>query len=677
MIGSVRNVKPIVFYAVMTCLMIPIGMIAILGTQNERPRDLFYWDALRGQQPCILALEPGSTRSKLYCVDLKQGTMTTHTIDRIFSLGSIGNFNTQVWAHHGNRGALQLIEMQGNEAPLTREIQWTEPRSLHSICVVDNHIIRQRSGQIESTDFSSGTMTDSVPCPIDDSMGMVQEHITDTKSFLVSEFSQQGSGTEKEQFLFKVTDGKLSQTTNWAELDHRMFHVASQSCIVSLLVDGTTIEVRNATSGDVVSRYSIPQTPSLSSAMISIDQTGYGKSWIHWIGDPLLYTDALTGKSLPVPVGSDLIERDIDGNRLITIRRNVKESSGWVCMIVDATTGDELSRFEMALGNYSPLSSMLGGIYMIDSNQMVSATQDCRFFTYDISTGKLIHSFDPLLWADWCSRFALLAFGLWCLVWLRVCTRLHPYGWIDYSICTGLAVAFCCFQLQYNVEAPHSLLMLSGIFGSWVLAAITWLVFGNTRLSVRVQPLILIIGSTTGIMALTTTKDQGVLAPFVVGLSILLIALPIALLPLRFLRFRFQNDLALEKDIGKTHQQRSSAFALRDVFSLTMVFALLFAVARLLPAADWSQARFWGQISMFAIAIGFPSLLAFWTAISRSSWVARWGSCMGLFIGSVILYVTITKNTVPWQPIVSAVVSTLFCFYAYRLRGWRLGRVSG
>jgi hypothetical protein len=653
--------------------MILIGTLAILGTQNERPRDLFYWNALTGQQPCILALEPGSTRSKLYCADLKKRSMTTHTIDRIFSLGSIGNFKTQVWANHGNRRVLQLIEMQGNEAPMTREIQRTEHGTWHSICVVDNHIILQRSGQIESVDFSSGSMTDSVPCPSTDSMGLVQEHITDTKSFLVSEFRQQGNGTEKEQILFKVTDGKLRQTTNWAELDHRTFQVASQSYILSLLVDGTTIEVRSAISGDVVSRYSVPQTPSLGSAMISIDQTG-GKSWIHWIGDPLLYTDALTGKSLPVPVGSDLIERDFNGNRLITIRRNVKESSGWVCMIVDATTGDELSRFEIALGNYSPLSSILGGIYMIDSSQMVSATQDCRFFTYDISTGKLIQAFDPLLWADWCRRFALLAFGLWCLVWLRVRIKLHPNGWIDFAICTVLAVAFFCYQLQYNVEAPHSLLMLSGIFGSWVLAAMSWLVFGNTRWSLRFQPFILTIGITTGIMAVTTTKDQGVLAPFVVGLSMLLIALAVAMLPLRFLRFRFLNDLALEEDIGNLQQHRWSAFALRDVFSLTMAFALLFAVARLLPAADWSQARLWGQISMFAMAIGIPSLLAFWTAIGRGSWIARWGSCMGLIIGSEVLSMTMTKHTVPWLPILSAVVPTLFCFYAYRLRGWRLGR---
>lgn len=80
---------------------------------------------------------------------------------------------------------------------------------------------------------------------------------------------------------------------------------------------------------------------------------------------------------------------------------------------------------------------------------------------------------------------------------------------------------------------------------------------------------------------------------------------------------------------------------------------------------------------MFEIAIAIPSLLAFWTTIGRSSWIARWGICMGLFIGSEILFMTMTMHTVPWLTMLFAVVPTLFCFYAYRLRGWRLGRVSG
>ncbi len=216
--------------------------------------------------------------------------------------------------------------------------------------------------------------------------------------------------------------------------------------------------------------------------------------------------------------------------------------------------------------------------------------------------------------------------------------------------------------------------MLSGIFGSWVLAAITWLVFGNIRFSLRVQPLILLMGITTGIMALTTTKDQAVLAPFVVGLSMLVIALLAVLLPLRYMQFRFQNDLTVKTDTGKTRRHRTSAVALRDVFSLTMAFALLFAVVRWLPAADWSQAFLFWEINMFAIAIAISRLLAFWTALSRASWFARWGIWAALIIGSEILSMTITKHTIPWVIILSAVVPTLFCFYAYRLRGWRLGR---
>ena len=311
---------------------------------------------------------------------------------------------------------------------------------------------------------------------------------------------------------------------------------------------------------------------------------------------------------------------------------------------------------------------------MIDKNQIVFPTQDCRFLTYEISTGNLIRVFDPLLWADWCNRLTSLAFGFWCIAWLFFCAKMHRYGWIDFAICSGIAVALCCYQLRYNTEPKDSLYMLCGNFGSWILAAVTWLVFGNLRLSLRIQPLILMIGITTGIIALTTTQDQGVLAPFVVGLSMVVVAFLVALLPLRYLRFRFQNDLTVEMEPGKTQKHRSSAFALRDVFSLTMIFALLFAVVRWLPAANWSQARLVLEISLFAIAIVISSLLAFYTAVGRDSWKKRWGIWAAIIIGSEIACMALSKQNVPWLTILSAVVPTFFCFYAYRLRGWRLGR---
>ena len=665
--------RSMVFYAVMVCLLLPICVVAILGTQNERPTRLFYWHALTGEQPFLIAFENGPTRAKLYCIDLKKGSMTTRSIRRVNSRLSVSNFNTQVWAYtfkREERRALQMVEMQSSNSAQTREIQLTVQENWESLCIVDNHIIRQRSGRLESTDFRSGTNSDSILCPITGSLRL--EHIKDTKSFLVSESRFPGNLAVKQQFLFEVTGGMLRQTSSWREIDHYQFRVAFQPYIVSLLDDGISVEVRNATSGDVVSSYLIPQVPTLATPMTSIDTMSYGKSWIHWRSDPLLYTDARTGKSLPVPAGSTLIERDLDGNRLITMSMTGKDSSGWDCVVVDGTTGEELSRFDVAPGLNCPFRHVNFGVFMTDTNQMVYATQDCRFFIYDLSSGKLIRSFDPLFWVDWNNRLAAIAYGVWCIVWLRVSAKLHPYGWADLAICSGLAVAFCFYQLQNNTDPRYSILVLCGIFGSWVLAAVTWLVFGKSRWSLRVQPLLLLIGITTGIIALATDRDRGVLAPFVVGLSLLVIAYLFALLPLRYLRLRFQNEAVSDDRLEKTIHHHSSAFALRDLFLLTMVFALLFAVARWLPAADWSQASQWLYISILVGFLAIPNLFAFWTAIGRSTWIARWGFWIIVIVGNETLSRNITMHTVPWDLTLSTVIATLFCFYAYRLRGWRL-----
>ena len=131
---------------------------------------------------------------------------------------------------------------------------------------------------------------------------------------------------------------------------HYPFRIASQSYVLSLLVDGVTIEVRSANTGDVVSRYSIPQSPLIPKTMLTIDSLSHGKSWIQWRSDPFLYTDALTGETLPVARGLMLLNRDLDGNRLITLDTNAGGSIRKSCIVLDATTGEELNRFEIAIG---------------------------------------------------------------------------------------------------------------------------------------------------------------------------------------------------------------------------------------------------------------------------------------------------------------------------------------
>ena len=59
-------------------------------------------------------------------------------------------------------------------------------------------------------------------------------------------------------------------------------------------------------------------------------------------------------------------------------------------------TGDELHRFEVSTEQNDSLREASFDAFLIEGNEMVLATQDCRFFTYDISSGDLLRTHDPL-----------------------------------------------------------------------------------------------------------------------------------------------------------------------------------------------------------------------------------------------------------------------------------------
>jgi hypothetical protein len=232
-LGSFRNVSPIVFYAVMFCLMIPIGAFAVLGTQNERPRRLIYWNDVTGDQPCILAIADGLNRAKLYCIDLKTDSMTTRPLGRIREFLSVSNFNTHVWAYDlkpDDQVVWQWMDMQSSDAVQTREVQLSNQEYYESLCVVDTYAIRLRPGKLDLDDFFSGTTLDSSPCPTPPPIRL--EHIKDTKSFLVSEPSFPSSAGTEKRFLYEIRDGKIFEIANWLEADHVQIRSTSREFIV-------------------------------------------------------------------------------------------------------------------------------------------------------------------------------------------------------------------------------------------------------------------------------------------------------------------------------------------------------------------------------------------------------------------------------------------------------------
>ncbi len=107
--------------------------------------------------------------------------------------------------------------------------------------------------------------------------------------------------------LFEVIDGQIRQLASWSDLHSLNKRIGDQSYVLSLLADGQTIEVRDASTGEVVSKYSVPQDPLLPTTMASLDIT-YLNCCLRWRVSPSLHTDILTGQTLPIPVGSELLD---------------------------------------------------------------------------------------------------------------------------------------------------------------------------------------------------------------------------------------------------------------------------------------------------------------------------------------------------------------------------------
>ena len=72
------------------------------------------------------------------------------------------------------------------------------------------------------------------------------------------------------------------------------------------------------------------------------------------------------------------------------------------------------------------------------SGHLALATFNKRVHLYDLETGNLVRTIDPFKLGFRLNCAAAIMFGLWCIMWLRLAASVHPYGWIDSSVCIGL-----------------------------------------------------------------------------------------------------------------------------------------------------------------------------------------------------------------------------------------------
>ena len=237
----------------------------------------------------------------------------------------------------------QVADLKTDDAPVLHKVDMVTHSDMatHSDMVthsdidgvmgmIENRLIRVRSDLLELFDLPSGSVVDTIPLPVQNVSSI--DSIYNSNLFLLVS-NQDPTSKMRDVHLVEVTDGRFRRIANWSDLHHLNQSIGDAHYVTSLLADGATIEVRDVRNGDVVSTYPVPQDPSLPTPLSSLDISSLQKNWLQWRAVPTLHVDVLTGKTLPIPVGSVLIQQDFVNNRLITMRKKTKESLGWDCVL--------------------------------------------------------------------------------------------------------------------------------------------------------------------------------------------------------------------------------------------------------------------------------------------------------------------------------------------------------
>ena len=557
--------------------------------------------------------------------------------------------------------AIHQFDLTNNEPAQTNSIDFGESISGDSrMFLVDRKLIRGPHEQLELWDISKGRLLDSIATPV--GAKSYVNGVQGTKNILVIDRGSNFAG------LYGSDNESLRLIQDWKSLQTESFLRNDETFVASLLPDGATIEVRSAIDGSVVESSSVPIDSRLPLPLTSFELVE-SCGCFRWrsLG---ICTDALTRQPLPIPDMFEPLIREMEGSRLVAIRKET--TSGVIvakeCVIVNETTGKQLMRFWLDLKE-----QISGACILKRTGHLALATYANRVHLYDLETGSVVRTIDPFKWGFPLNCATATLFGLWCIVWICLAAAVYPYGWIDSSVCTGLFIAFVSCRLYAAMSDANGFFASLGVLlGSIQLTSI-WLCLGRNRLFLRSAPLILTIGLAAGLVTYWQEESNST-AAMVAGIMPVTIGTILVLAILRWSGVKFEN--VLSESFGSTDSvlQKESSINLRDLFLFTLLSAIVAAIVRWIPVSYWYGILFdrrlvWTfltVVSIFAACLAAVVVVSLWTSFSRRNIVVRWTP----WLVALLLFQLIPLGL--FAPFFFGASATLMIgLYAYRLRGWR------
>ena len=536
--------------------------------------------------------------------------------------------------------------------------------STYRVLLIGGKLIQMIGAELEIREISTGKVLDSVATQMGPRSYFYP--LPGTPNFLILD------GSTNSAELFATSGERLHCIQKWKALQTQSFQRNDESYIAILLTDGTTIEVRNAKDGSVVSIHSAPSDSRLTLPLTYLDlrETCGCIGW-RSLG---IWTDVFTGRTLPIPPLFEPLVRDVESGRLVAIReenttgRKVSNE----CAIVDESTEEQLLRFPLDFNE-----RVSAGCILKKSGQLALASNDNRVHLYDMKTGVLVRVIDPFWWGVPLNCAAATLCGLWCIVWLRYSAAIHPYGWIDACVCIGLFIAYASFRCYVGWPVRTHLYFFfasMGVLMGSIQLTSYWLCLGKTRLFLRTAPLVLAFGLAAGLV--TCWEEEPRLASMAVAAILpLTLGSMLAFGILRWTGVKFENVNLQLSGKANSRVQKESSISLRDMFLFTFVSAIVVSIIRWIPLTYWYEIWFdrrqvWIFLALVCnhsaclIAVG---LLSLWTCMSRRNIVIRW-------IPWLIALALFLILKLPFELILfvfGSFATLMIGLHAYRLRGWR------
>lgn len=355
-------------------------------------------------------------------------------------------------------------------------------------------------------------------------------------------------------------------------------------------------------------------------------------------------------------------------------------------LLVYDTDADSV-RFELAM----PLASYKSQFLPDNRLAVVSNRYGVSSYVIDLDSGQVTHQQSPFRWVAWAMPLLFLSFLGWATLWLRVPARSPVWLWCDIALLSALALLPLMLRL-FAVGSPTDLdrppyNYSQGMFLALYQVSVAWLVFGNSRLTLRYIPTLLVLTALAVTLTCVLGTDRSaaaIVADALVKASVLALAMCLVAGLVRLLGWRL---LSADRS-GSVPLRSGKRITMRDPLIALTLFALVAAVLR--PVApgysdfEWSHVR----IDMLAgvVACTFaggmlaltPRRVAFWSGMFAFSLLSvllvaqpTYEFVLGWYVG-----LGPSKAMVYFRVIGAASLATYIFALAYRFRGWRLIRLT-